>query len=50
LQAWQEGIATYVSQLGTLFEDDAAMRAAMRGYWAGLGGIRLWEMEQTSRP
>lgn len=50
LIAWQEGIAAYASQLGTLFEDAAAMRAAVRGYWAGLGGISLWKMEQTSRP
>lgn len=45
LRAWQAGIAAYASQLSTLFEDEAAMRAAIRGYWAALGGIRLWEKE-----
>lgn len=50
LGAWQEGVAAYASQLSTLFEDDAAMRAALRGYWAGVGGIRLWKTARASRP
>ncbi len=50
LRAWQEGTAAYASQLGSLFDDDAAMRAALRGYWAGPGGICLWESGQANRP
>lgn len=41
---WQDAIAAYASQIGTLFESPQAMRARIRQYWAENNGIRLWSV------
>ncbi|MEJ5223153.1 MAG: PIG-L family deacetylase [Anaerolineales bacterium] len=43
LRAWQKGIAAYASQIGGLFPDVEAMRAAIKEYWAARRGIALWQ-------
>ncbi len=42
LKAWQKGIASYATQIAMLFETKEKMLAAIRSYWDGMGGIRLW--------
>ncbi len=42
LQAWQDGILAYSSQIKMLFETEETMRQAISGYWATRQGIRLW--------
>jgi LmbE family N-acetylglucosaminyl deacetylase len=42
LDAWQNGIAAYSSQIRILFETREKMQAAIRLYWEELHGIRLW--------
>jgi LmbE family N-acetylglucosaminyl deacetylase len=43
LQAWEQGIAAYASQVGSFWEDTAAMRAGLHAYLEHQGGgIRLW--------
>jgi LmbE family N-acetylglucosaminyl deacetylase len=43
LEAWQAGVAAYVSQISMLFERPEQMREAIQGY--GRPGIRTWEFE-----
>jgi LmbE family N-acetylglucosaminyl deacetylase len=43
LGAWQNAILEYASQVGTLFESPAYMRAKIQEYSAKNGGIRLWK-------
>jgi LmbE family N-acetylglucosaminyl deacetylase len=43
LQAWQLGIACYLSQLKVLFESQVQMRSAIQEYWMVVPGLRLWE-------
>jgi LmbE family N-acetylglucosaminyl deacetylase len=42
LLAWQNGIVAYASQILMLFETGEKMRKAIRLYWEGSHGIRLW--------
>jgi LmbE family N-acetylglucosaminyl deacetylase len=43
LNAWQDGIAAYASQIGMLFETPERMREMIRLYWLSHAGIRLWQ-------
>jgi LmbE family N-acetylglucosaminyl deacetylase len=43
LRTWQTAVAAYASQISTVFESREKMRAALREYWAGPGGICLWK-------
>jgi LmbE family N-acetylglucosaminyl deacetylase len=45
LKSWQDAIAAYTSQLGTLFENPEEMRAKISQYWFENNGIRLWSFE-----
>lgn len=42
LKSWQEAIAAYASQMGSLFESQAAMRGQIYQYWLKNDGICLW--------
>jgi LmbE family N-acetylglucosaminyl deacetylase len=42
LQAWQNAVAAYESQLGGLFKSPADMRAQIQQYGLAQGGIYLW--------
>jgi hypothetical protein len=47
LQAWQEAVLAYKSQLpvlGEALDTPEKAREAIRSYWADLGGIRLLEL------
>jgi LmbE family N-acetylglucosaminyl deacetylase len=41
LEAWQEAVLCYASQIGDFWRDDKETRLALRNYMAG-GGGRLW--------
>jgi LmbE family N-acetylglucosaminyl deacetylase len=41
LQAWQDAVAAYITQISTFWHGEDEMRLALRNYWAG-GGGRLW--------
>lgn len=42
VQAWQDGIAAYRSQIQMLFETEEMMRSAIRLYWEKESGVCLW--------
>ncbi len=42
LKAWQDGVAQYASQIGSLFEDEADMRAKIARYAEENKGLRTW--------
>ncbi|MBK8784815.1 MAG: PIG-L family deacetylase [Anaerolineales bacterium] len=42
LTSWQEAIATYESQISSLFESPDHMRSQIQQYWSKNGGARLW--------
>jgi LmbE family N-acetylglucosaminyl deacetylase len=42
LQSWQEAIASYESQMSSLFDSQEAMLAQIQQYWSEYIGIRLW--------
>ena len=42
LDAWLQGVAAYRSQLDSLFKGTGTLFEAIRSYWAGECGIRLW--------
>jgi LmbE family N-acetylglucosaminyl deacetylase len=42
LRSWQEAIAAYESQLGSLFDSPEAMRKQIEQYWSKYIGICLW--------
>ncbi|HEX9617111.1 MAG TPA: PIG-L family deacetylase [Anaerolineales bacterium] len=42
LQAWEEAIAAYDSQVGTFWADLAEMRSRLHAYQSRVGGVRLW--------
>jgi LmbE family N-acetylglucosaminyl deacetylase len=42
LEAWQNGIAAYATQILMLFETGEKMQAAIRDYWVNQRGIMLW--------
>ncbi len=44
LEAWQEAVLCYRSQLSTFWRDEEETRLALRNYFAG-GGGRLWRKE-----
>jgi LmbE family N-acetylglucosaminyl deacetylase len=44
LNAWQNSIAAYRSQISTFWNGIPAMEMAIRNYWAG-GGGRLWQFK-----
>ena len=44
LAAWQASIAAHSSQLSTFWGDANEMRAAVRGYWEPLQGLKIWHM------
>jgi len=44
LRAWQDGVAAYASQIAMLFGSLETMRKALRGYWQGRHGVRLWRL------
>jgi hypothetical protein len=43
LLAWQEAVASYVSQLSTFWGGLDEMRAALESYWRSGGGTCLWK-------
>jgi LmbE family N-acetylglucosaminyl deacetylase len=43
LDAWQEAVACYVSQISTFWGGDSEMRAALETYWRSGGGSSLWK-------
>lgn len=43
LQAWQDAIAAYQTQIKILFETEAQMRQAIQEYWGQEKSIRLWQ-------
>jgi LmbE family N-acetylglucosaminyl deacetylase len=43
LEAWQNGIAAYASQVPMLFETSEKMQAAIRLYWEDRRGVCLWD-------
>jgi LmbE family N-acetylglucosaminyl deacetylase len=45
LQAWQDAIAAYTSQMPMLFDPPESMRDAIRNYWQTRHGICLWQEE-----
>lgn len=45
LTAWQNGIASYTSQISSLFADVTEMRQKIRDYLRQFDGLRLWEAE-----
>ena len=48
LQAWLRGVAAYRSQVDSLFKGEGTLREAIRAYWAGEAGTRLWRIGLTS--
>jgi len=42
LEAWQNAVAAYRSQLSTFWQSEEQMRMAIEGYLREMGGIRLW--------
>lgn len=42
LQAWQEAVAAYISQISTFWSDLEQMQAAIREYWQNRGGCSLY--------
>jgi LmbE family N-acetylglucosaminyl deacetylase len=50
LDAWIAGIHAYGSQLSSLFASPEATDLAIRGYWAGFHGIRLWSQQPPVVP
>jgi hypothetical protein len=48
LQIWQNGIASYVTQIAMLFETKEKMVEAIRSYCENQGGIRLWSRSHIS--
>ena len=44
LEAWLRGVAAYQSQLDSLFKGEGTLHEAIRSYWAGEAGIRLWRI------
>jgi LmbE family N-acetylglucosaminyl deacetylase len=45
LEAWQDSVAAYASQMEPLFGGEAAMRAAIRGCWQEDRGLKLWQLK-----
>jgi LmbE family N-acetylglucosaminyl deacetylase len=45
LEAWQQGIMVYASQISTVFDDPAAMPGLLRQYWEPGLGISLWRTD-----
>ncbi len=45
LVAWAQAAAAYASQLSSFWPDAAALQAALSGYLARHGGLRLWAQE-----
>lgn len=43
LSAWIEAVEAHASQISTFWIDLDQMRAAIRGFWGPLEGIRLWQ-------
>ena len=43
LEVWLKGVAAYRSQVASLYKGSGSLFDAIRSYWAGLGGIRLWQ-------
>jgi hypothetical protein len=48
LEAWLNGVAAYRSQLDSLFKGVGTLSDAIRSYWCGENGIRLWRIRQTT--
>jgi LmbE family N-acetylglucosaminyl deacetylase len=48
LDAWLRGVAAYRSQVPSLFYGEGTLEDAIRSYWAGQGGIRLWQICQAT--
>jgi LmbE family N-acetylglucosaminyl deacetylase len=44
LAAWLAGVAVYRSQVGALFKGVGSLSEAIRSYWAGECGLRLWHI------
>jgi LmbE family N-acetylglucosaminyl deacetylase len=44
LDAWLDGVKAYQSQLGSLYKGEGTLNDAIRRYWAGECGIRLWHI------
>ena len=44
LEVWLEGVAAYRSQVDSLYKGEGTLYDAIRSYWAGQGGIRLWQI------
>ncbi len=44
LEAWLNGVAAYRSQVDSLFKGMGTLADALRSYWAGECGIRLWHI------
>jgi LmbE family N-acetylglucosaminyl deacetylase len=47
LEAWLRGVAAYRSQVDSLYKGEGTLSEAIRSYWAGQGGIRLWRIRQA---
>ena len=45
LEAWEQGIRAYASQLSTVFQDAALLPDLLREYWEPKAGISLWRAE-----
>jgi hypothetical protein len=48
LQAWQEAVLSYSSQLSMFWRDEEETKLAIRNYWAG-GGGQSWQKRTTIR-
>jgi LmbE family N-acetylglucosaminyl deacetylase len=44
LETWLEGVAAYRSQLDSLFKGVGSLFEAIRAYWSGEAGLRLWHV------
>ena len=44
LETWLKGVFAYRSQLDSLFKGEGTLHEAIRSYWAGEAGIRLWRI------
>lgn len=50
LEAWQQAVAAYRSQLSTFWDDEGAMRAAVEAYWRRAGGLWLYYRADAGPP
>jgi hypothetical protein len=44
LEVWLKAVAAYRSQVDSLFKGQGTLFDAIRSYWAGESGIRLWSI------